>query len=340
MTTASDLLAYRQQNPTLTDAECAAHFGLTRSGFAGMVSRERKRTAKAGNNVMVDNPLLDEVRELRSQIVELRDQLTEQEDERLYGHDLGKAWRLDGDFVIVGDVHVSTTNWDFAQRPLQIAMKYLEKPRRLIIAGDMLNADAFSKYDSAIPLPSFGDELKAARHFITKYLEVFDEIYLFLGNHDRRVQLRMNSAIAPEDMLRLISHDTRVKISHWGHCVIDTPKGAWRCLHGSEYSVNQLVVADQLAQKYGMNIIGHHQHHFSIGWSRFKQYVIVDNGGLFDQNSMAYTVLDDNKKPRMANGFTLLMNGTPYLFGTEPFTDYEYWLGEAATEQARLRKAG
>jgi predicted phosphodiesterase len=305
----------------------AEHYRLNKDSVRSRVSRATRTAAKIIQDAP-PTPLLDELAELRREIVMLREQLNEQEDERLYGHDLGKPWRLDGDFVIVGDVHVSTTNWKFAQRPLQIAMKYLEKPRRLIIAGDIINGDAFSSYENVIPLPSFGIELKAARNFIERYLEVFDEIYLFLGNHDRRVQKGTNNAIEPEDLLRLISHDTRVKISHWGHCIIKTLKGEWRALHGSEYSVNQLVVADQLAQKYGQHIIGHHQHHLAIGWSRYKQYVIVDNGGLFDQDSMAYVQLDDNKRPRMANGFTLLKNGTPYLFGTEPFTDYNYWLGE------------
>lgn len=301
----------------------------TLSGVRGVASRANRQAASVIQDDM-PNPQLDDLqRDLKQALAEialLRNQLNEQEDERLYGHDLGKPWRLDGDFVIVGDVHVSTTNWNFAQRPLQVAMQYLSKPRRLIIAGDMINADAFSKYDSAVPLPSFATELKAARHFIDKYLEVFDEIYLFLGNHDRRVQYRTNSAIAPEDLLRLISHDTRVKISHWGHCVVNSPKGEWRILHGSEYSINQLTVADQLAQKYGQHIIGHHQHHCAIGLDRYKKYTIVDNGGLFDQDSMAYVQLDDNKKPRMANGFSLLMDGYPYLF-SDRFTNWEYWLG-------------
>lgn len=317
-----------------TYREIAALTGLSEDGIRSRVSGFGSGKRGRKGNVIADSPLLSELSELRHQIALLRNQLTEQEDERLYGHDLGKAWELAGDFVIVGDVHVSTTNWKFAQRPLQIAMQYLEKPRRLIIAGDMVNGDAFSKYENSISLPSFGTELKAARNFIDRYLDVFDEIYLFLGNHDRRVQKGTNNAIEPEDLLRLISHDTRVKISHWGHCVVNSPTGAWRILHGSEYSVNQLSIADQLAQKYGQHIIGHHQHHCAIGLDRFKRYTIVDNGGLFDQDSMAYVQLDDNKRPRMANGFSLLMRGYPYLF-SDRFTDWGYWLQETKT----LRKS-
>jgi transcriptional regulator with XRE-family HTH domain/predicted phosphodiesterase len=333
----SEAANLRQQG--LSYAQIAERMGISESAARGTASRGKRAVILQDT---VTNPQLDDLqRDLKQALAEialLRNQLNEQEDERLYGHDLGKPWRLDGDWVIAGDVHVNTTNWNFAQRPLQVAMKYLDKPRRIIIAGDMVNGDAFSKYENSISLPSFGTELKAARHFIDKYLEVFDEIYLFLGNHDRRIQKGTNNAIDPENLLRLISHDTRVKISQWGHCVINSPKGEWRILHGSEYSVNQLVVADQLAQKYGQHIIGHHQHHHSLGWSRFKQHVIIDNGGLFDENSMAYVQLDDNKRPRMVNGFTMLLNGSPYLFGKEPLTDYDFWLGNSAEKQ--LRKAG
>jgi hypothetical protein len=259
---------------------------------------------------------------LKARVIQLEDERAE----NVFGHDLGRAWELEGDFVIVGDVHVSTTKWDFAQRPLDIAMRYLPSPRRLIIAGDLLNADSFSSYDNIIPLPSFAQELRAARKFIDTYLTVFDEIYLFLGNHDRRVQKATNNAIAPEDMLRLISHDSRVKISHWGHCVVNTTNGAYRVVHGSEYSINQLVVADQLAAKYQQHIISHHQHHLAVGWSRFKQFLVIDNGGLFDEDSLAYVQLDANKRPRMANGFCMLKDGTPYVFGKAPFTDWNYWL--------------
>jgi len=42
MTTRDELLRYRLAHPDLSDAACAAHFGITRSGFAGSVSKARK----------------------------------------------------------------------------------------------------------------------------------------------------------------------------------------------------------------------------------------------------------------------------------------------------------
>ena len=241
--------------------------------------------------------------------------------------DLGKPERLSGDFIIIGDVHCGTTNKGFMQRPLEIALQHLESPRRCILAGDFLNANAFSKYPSIYPEQSFPKELGALRAFLELYMQTFDELFILLGNHDRRVQKGTNLAIEPTDLLRMVSSDPRIHISWWGHAVVDTPRGEWRCTHGSEYSVNQLVVADQLAQKYKQHIILHHEHHSAIGLDRYKDFIIVNNGGLFDETAMPYVMLDDSKKPRMANAFTMLKNGYPYLFSPK-FTDWSYWLKE------------
>lgn len=316
-----------------TWSQIAADVGVTYNGVRNQWRRAQARFREGGNVIIQDNPspLLEELSELRREIALLRSQLNEQEDERLYGHDLGKPWRLDGDWVIAGDVHVNTVNTDFMKRPLQVAERYLDKPRRFMLAGDFLNADSFSGYDSVYPTPSFGKELAAARAFLDMYLKVFDEVWIFVGNHDLRVTKKTGTAIMPEDLMKMISHDPRIKVSHFGHAVVDTPRGEYRVTHGSEFSINQLVVADQLAQKYGQHIIGWHQHHTALGLSRFKKHIVVDGGGLFDQSSMSYTQIEDNKKPNMANGFVMLKNGYPYVFN-DMWTDWDFWLSEKAIE--------
>lgn len=312
----SDALLYERHTHDLVDyPQIAAEFGLNVDSVRSRVNRFKRD---------VVNGLLEENFRLQERIIQLE---AEREDNP-FGHDLGKPWRLDGDWIVCGDVHLNTTRGDFMKRPLQIAEKMLSGQRRILISGDLLNADAWSDYPAVYPLPSFSKELRAARYFFDMYLEVFDEIWVTQGNHDRRVQRNSKNAIDPEDLMRMISHDQRIKVSHWGHAVIETPTGEWRATHGSEFSVQTLSVADQMAQKYKQHIISHHQHHCSIGWDRFKQFVIIDNGGLFDEASLAYVMLDDNKRPRMANGFTCLVNGTPYLFGSSPFTDWNYWLSQ------------
>jgi hypothetical protein len=56
---------------------------------------------------------------------------------------------------------------------------------------------------------------------------------------------------------------------------------------------------------------------------RFDRYYIINNGGLFDQSKMAYVQLKTNTCANMSQGFTMIKNGYPYLFGN--FTDWEKW---------------
>ncbi len=320
----------------LTYAEIATANGWVRDGkprrgkVARMIADYSQYTGVSGvsSTPMVDSGVNTELARLRAEIADLRSQLTEQEEEALYGHNLGRAWKLDGDWVIAGDIHLNTVNTEFMRRPLQIAMQHLEKPRRFLIAGDFLNADAWSGYESVYPLPSFGKELQAARAFLDLYLTVFDEIYVFMGNHDLRVTKRTHTAIMPEDLMRMISHDPRIKVSHWGHAVVDTPRGEYRITHGSDYSIQQLSVADQMAQKYAQNIILWHEHHSAIGLDRYKRHIVVNGGGLFDQESMAYTQIEDSKKARMANGFVMLRRGYPYVFN-DYWTDWDFWVSKS-----------
>jgi hypothetical protein len=308
-----EALFYLKQ-ANLTYRAIADQYGLSEDSVRGRISRYRRELALENDHLRAENERLKAALEAR-------------EESDVFGHDLGKPWRLDGDWVIAGDIHANTINRDFMQRPLDIAMRYLEHPRRFMIAGDFINGDAFSGYENVYPLPSFGSELKAARKFLDMYLQVFDEIWIFMGNHDLRVTRKTGTAIMPEDLIRMISHDVRIKVSHWGHAVVDTPRGEYRISHGSEYSVNQLVVAEQLALKHDQNIILWHEHHTAQGLDRFKRRIVVNGGGLFDSDSMAYTQIEDNKKPRMANGFVMLKGGYPYVFN-DHWTDWNFWLGK------------
>ncbi len=238
----------------------------------------------------------------------------------------GAPLRISGDCVVTGDWQLPTTNYDFTALPMAIGEKYLTGERTLIIAGDFINADAFSTYDSDLPTPAFEQELAAAEWLIAEMLTVFDKIYWIAGNHERRFGKRTHSALNMNHLKRLIRDDPRLIVSNWGHMVVETATGEWRITHGRNYSVNTLTVASELAQKFQQHIIGHHQHHIGMSYDRFGRYILVDNGGIFAPNQMDYAILDDSKSPAMKVGFTLLQNGVATLFGAHPFTDWQRWL--------------
>jgi len=244
--------------------------------------------------------------------------------EKLPMRQIEKPVVLHGDCVVIGDVQLPTTDYEFIQRPLQIAELYLERPRTCIIAGDLINADAFSNYDEDLPT-NFALEIQSAKRFIEDYLTVFDRVVWFMGNHERRVPRKSKGAITPALLKMMLSSDNRLEVSAWGHCVVKTEQGDYRITHARNYSINQLTVADSLAQKYGQHIINHHEHHLAKGWDRYGRYVVVNNGGLFNQEDMTYVVLDDSKNANMKVGFTLIKDGVATIFGKEPFTNWQMY---------------
>lgn len=242
---------------------------------------------------------------------------------KLFDIEFGEPLSLVGDAIVAGDIHVPTTNYDFAKRIIDVA-KFWEI-KILILAGDIYNFDLFSKYPRQTVAISWTKERDAGRHLFKLFQEWFEEIYVIMGNHDRRMIKWADGHLDETDVFGLITTSPKVHVSNFGYCNIKSGEENWLVTHSTEYSVNQLTVADQLAQKYKMNIISHHEHHVAKGRDRYKSFTIINNGGLFAQEKMAYVNLDTSKKPNMANAFTALVNGCGHLYTPYPsFTDWTH----------------
>jgi hypothetical protein len=250
----------------------------------------------------------------------------------LFQHIVGDPLKLSGDWIVLGDVQLPTTDYDFAILPAAIAKRHLGKPRQLLIVGDLLNMDCFAAYEKTIGLPSFRQEIMAARVIVLEWLKVFNRIVWLPGNHERRASKGTSAALLMEDLALLINAE--IETSNLDHAIIETNQGEYRAAHGSDYSINQLTVADTLVSKYRQHIISFHEHHCAMGYDRFGHNLVINGGGLFNQWFMAYVRIDTNKKATMKQGFVMLKDGYPYLFGKEPFTRWDDWLEMKAQRKA------
>ncbi len=241
---------------------------------------------------------------------------------------LPDALELGGDFIIVGDVHVPYTDYDFAQLVGRVADK--TGIRRLIIAGDFFDMDGWSKFQHAVPPATWIQERTAARILIGDWLEVFSEIYTLQGNHDRRLVKWTAAQLDEGDVWGMVNTSDKLHHSKHSYCTVNSAGVYWRVTHPANYGRNQLTIASDLANKYGMNIISHHEHHVSKGWDTYCRYTIVNNGCLVDPRKLAYVQLEDNRMPNMAQGFCMLRHGVPHVFGKYPFTDWDWLFSENA----------
>lgn len=237
----------------------------------------------------------------------------------------GTPFDLRGDFVIVGDVHVPATDWDLARLVSRVGGRCLAEPR-LIIAGDMFNLDFASRFDPTVRYPHWSQERDAARAVLKEWRETFKDIYILMGNHDRRMIKWSAAELDCADLFGMVTTDERVHVSNYGWCNVTSGDYAYRVTHARNYSIQRLSVADQLALKYDSNIISFHEHHLGKAWDRYGRHVTVNGGCLVDPDKLAYAVLEDSKSSSMEPGFVLLRNGCADVLGRAPFTDWNAWV--------------
>jgi len=229
-----------------------------------------------------------------------------------------------GDATIAGDFHLPYLDYKFAEIMLATSAILLPEPRRLIIAGDLFNMDAFSSFGAMEIAPSFRDELDAAARFLEDALKVYDSIEVFLGNHELRFVYKLLGQVGGAELGKLVGVD-KVRFHEYSHCILSTVTGEWRITHQRNFSVNSQAVGRKLAHKFRQHIITHHQHKVSKGFDDSGKSIIIDNGCLADQSYFDYVNRIDNTSPLMMQSFVIVRNGVGNLFANDKgFTDYSF----------------
>jgi len=217
--------------------------------------------------------------------------------------------------------------------------------RKLCIAGDFLNADAYSHFDKLIPkeFTDWGTELEVGGRVVEALLDWFTDIVMLPGNHEERFLRANNWECSFEHMIRLfglpeglrsrivvnVGPHTRSAYRYAVFC-------GYRVTHAKNFSIIPARVAFRLASKYEQHIICAHGHRVAKTMSESGKYVVIDSGGMFDKKRMAYTSIYDTTYPEQTNGFIVLRKGKSHVFGDETFTDWDFWRSLPA---ASLRRA-
>ena len=230
---------------------------------------------------------------------------------------------LTGDFIIVGDVHVPATDWQFAQLVGRVAER--TGINRLIIAGDFFDFSLWSKYPIITAQPSWREERDAARVMLADWLATFDEIYTLMGNHDQRLIKWSAAEFDEADIWGMVTSNSKLHHSSRGWCNVKSAGVNWRVTHPASYRRGRGSVVNELANKYQTNVIGWHEHHLSKMFDEYGHYVVVNGGMLADPNKFAYVTMNDTTSAAMCKGFVVLQNGTASVMGEHPFTDWG-WL--------------
>lgn len=241
-------------------------------------------------------------------------------------------WNLTGDFLVINDVHIPATNWKFAEMALTVAERELPRPRRLIIAGDLINGDALSRFQDLVLGTPLQDELTHAEAYLDYLAGYFDEIFFFRGNHESRLLYSLQGQIHAPQFRRMFTERDKVHFSMYPYMTVMSGGQPWHITHQRNYSQSPLTVARKMAVKKQSHVISAHQHHAAVGRDLSNRWTCIDSAGLHDSELMAYVMMEDSTAPVMNNSFVLLREGVGENITPPEYmqTNWARWLGAGA----------
>lgn len=220
-----------------------------------------------------------------------------------------------GDTLVTSDWHVPHHDEDLVGRMLAVAKRL--GIRQLIINGDFLNEDAFSRWKSHPFNVDWKTEKAIAKALLQRLITAFDRIYYILDNHDRRIIARHErpSEFDETDLLDILLDATTrgvVRASIFYHmCIVNN---TWRVTSPREYRRQKLSLPSRLAQLYHMNIISGGDHLFGLGVDDSARYVVANNCCMVNREEVPYVMTQDSAYPWWSPGFYAIVNNVLHPF--------------------------
>jgi calcineurin-like phosphoesterase family protein len=227
---------------------------------------------------------------------------------------LGEITLPENNYIVASDFHAPYVDYKFAETIIPVAKHH--GIYTLIIAGDLVDGGTQNNFRHKVKPMPFGIELGMARKLLVYYAEWFDEIIFIPGNHDDWFLQNQDGGWTIDDyalMLQSPELEGKLTVSAYDRISFVSGGEEWLAPHQAEANVGSLVVGEKLSFKYHKNIIVPHQHNTAIGYDRYGRYVIVDIGGMHDENAVAYMNLKTTTKPHFDKGYAVIDDGQAVL---------------------------
>ncbi len=250
-------------------------------------------------------------------------------------HDYGETLEFEAghNWIITGDYQLPAGAYDYIALMCAYAKKYLpEGDRNLIIAGDLFNVDALSKWKNIVKPPDWQTEVEVFTYTIYLIFEVFDTVVFMPGNHEHRWLKHMKGEVTFREMmigaLKDVPNVPKVIFTPVDRLIIKNAnphaKADWLVCHMGNYALNVLKAADEMTWAHEKNIIGHHEHHWGGAINRYGRYEIINNGTMCNPDGLVYKAIVTDKHASFELGFVhLLPTGYAKRFGSSLVTDWD-----------------
>jgi predicted phosphodiesterase len=214
--------------------------------------------------------------------------------------------RLTGSALILADPHCPYHDAEFVNRVLDIALA--GGVEHCVIAGDLLDMNAFSPFD-ANSNAHFEADCAEAEAFTGALASAFRSVLWIKGNHEGRLDKRIGlHQLADGRVKRLVSLTDKVTYSGYYFCHVDD----WMICHPKNASTIAGRVAAQLAGKYACNVVAGHGHLWGIAPDVSGRYLGIDSGMCADPMRIEYNAMRPNTRPMMVQGAVILRDGYPW----------------------------
>jgi len=221
--------------------------------------------------------------------------------------------------MVLGDVEVPFHSTDTLEMACALARKY--ELDTLIINGDLIALDCFSTWvrNTAYKL-TFKNEIEPTLEILKIFLNIFKQVYIITGNHERRLARKLDGEITIGEFF---SNIAGVTFSEYSYCVLNSSGKEILVCHQDNYSKQPLAVARELASIYHKNVIAGHTHHLAQGYDKSGRYWVVDGGCCRDVKYTEYKSIRVNTFPKWNNGVVMVINGSPFLVDE---CNADFWL--------------
>jgi predicted phosphodiesterase len=223
--------------------------------------------------------------------------------------------------LVTSDFHIPDINIPFFAWMMDVAK--IHKVKDCLIAGDYFDQSMYSFFQNADKV-DWGDELKAAQSVLEHMLKQFKSITMLLGNHDARLLRRLDYLLKFSDVVKMLTHDPRVRPSEYEKAEINND---WIAFHPKCYSRIAGNKAKLLAAKYQKHVIMTHGHATCHTFDISGRLHCVDIGGCVDVEKTEYVNKQTTDHPRWVNGFVILQQDQPLLFTSNDLDYKEFCKG-------------
>jgi len=232
--------------------------------------------------------------------------------------------------VVTSDWHVPYFNEDLLARMMLVAKNWKPEPiTKLAIGGDFMD---FGQLGIFLPEEeeirrTVTDDLDAAEEVLVWLTTQFDDILCLKANHEARLSRALKAEIDQERIGQLMAAGlANVKFSNWSFCVIGDE---WRVTHPGRRWKLPGRLAQELANRYQMNVILAHSHIMSLSYAISGGYTCIDSGGMFDPDALGYYSKTDAAYWAWCPAFVVISKGQVHTFNYK-WTDWDMyadWLG-------------